>query len=230
MTFSKKYTIICLGKVSAMFAKKIKSLRLEKNLTQEQLAKELGMSKSAISMYENGRRSPDLETAELIADYFNVNMDELVMRSEIKNRNEFLYNLGFLPPPETVKRPRLGNISCGEPIMSEENFDGYDDVPTSVRCDFTLIAQGDSMTGAGIFDGDIVYIKQQPVVENGEIAAVLVDGCEKLLKRVFFTKNSVVLQAENPNYPPLTFVFDEMNNVQIIGKATGFTRILNKRK
>lgn len=209
-----------------MFAKAFKNLRLAKGLTQNQLAAALGMSKSAVSMYENGRRSPDLETAEAIADYFNVNMDDLVSRSELRSSGD-LVKVGFLPPPDTVKVPRLGGISCGEPIMSDENFDGFDDVPASISCDFTLLAEGDSMIGARIHDGDLVYIRQQPVVENGQIAAILVDGCDKLLKRVYITETSIVLQAENPAYPPLAFVGEEINRVRIIGRAVGFTSILH---
>ena len=133
---------------------------------------------------------------------------------------------GFSPPPKTKKRPRLGSISCGTPIASEENFDGYDDVPENIQCDFTLKCEGDSMIGARILDGDIVYIKQQNTVEQGEIAAVLVDGTEKLLKRVYVYSDSVVLQAENPIYPPLVFSKEDMNRVFIIGKAVAFTSII----
>ncbi len=209
-----------------MFAKNFKNLRLAKSMTQEQLAKALNMSKSAISMYENGRRSPDLETAEAIADFFNVNMDDLVSRDELRGSLN-LASLGLLPLPKTVRVPRLGVISCGEPIMSEENFDGFDEAPAHINCDFTLLAEGDSMIGARIKDGDIVYIKQQPVVENGQIAAVLVDGCDKLLKRIYITDSSIVLQAENPAYPPLAFVGEEINRIRIIGRAVGFTSILH---
>lgn len=202
-----------------------------RNMTAAELSRLAKVNEGAISQYKKGAYKATQENLERLAQTLRVSIPWL-MGADVPMEKSYDHMVpdGFLPPPETVKRPRLGAISCGEPLMSEENFDGYDDVPTVVRCDFTLIAQGDSMTGAGIFDGDIVYIQQQPIVENGEIAAVLVDGCEKLLKRVYFTQNSVVLQAENPAYPPLTFSLDDMNNVQIIGKATGFTRILSKRK
>lgn len=209
-----------------MFAKNFKNLRLAKELTQEQLAKDLGMSKSAVSMYETGRRSPDLATAELISDYFHVNIDELVTDTEFKNATDPL-KLGFMAVPHTRKVPRLGAISCGQPIMSDENFDGFDDVPDHINCDFTLLAEGDSMIGARINDGDIVYIRQQPLVDNGQIAAVLVDGCDKLLKRVYITDSSIILQAENPAYPPLVFIGEDINRIKIIGRAVGFTSMLS---
>ena len=137
-------------------------------------------------------------------------------------KNEASIPEGFQPVPKMVKRPRLGVISCGDPIMSEENFDGYDDVPEHINCDFTLTCEGDSMIGARICDGDTVYIKQQPTVENGQIAAVLIEGSEKLLKRVYITEASIILQAENPAYPPRSFFKEDMNRVSIIGRAVGF--------
>jgi repressor LexA len=133
---------------------------------------------------------------------------------------------GFQPIPSTSKRPRLGVISCGNPIDTPENFDGYDDVPDMFDCDFTLVCEGDSMMGARICDGDIVYIKQQPTIENGQIAAVLIDGDEKLLKRVYITDESIILQAENPAYPPRSYHREDMNRVSIIGKVVGFTSMV----
>lgn len=129
--------------------------------------------------------------------------------------------LGLLPMPRMVKKPRLGVIACGEPLLTEENFDGFDDVPENVKCDFTLKCKGDSMINARINDGDIVYIKCQPTVENGQIAAVMVDG-ETTLKRVFIYENKVVLQAENPKYQPFIYINEELNNIRILGKAVGF--------
>lgn len=203
-----------------MFADTLKKLRKERCLTQEQLAALLGISKSAISMYENGNREPNFEIEELIADFFNVDI------SYLRGKVTFVIPEGFSPLPKTVKKPRLGVISCGDPIMSEENFDGYDDVSELINCDFTLKCEGDSMIGARINDGDVVYIKQQPVVDNGQIAAVLIDGSEKLLKRVYITDNSIILQAENPSYPPRVFSNDEMNKVSIIGKVVGFISLV----
>lgn len=218
-----------------MFKDNLKILRKEASLTQEELAKNLRLAKSTISMYESGSREPDFETLEAIADFFNVDMDYLLGKSDIKNRyRQSLDNKkfdifsipGIMPLPKTVKRPRLGAISCGDPIMSEENFEGYDNVPTDFNCDFTLKCEGDSMIGARINDGDIVYIKQQSTVENGQIAAVLIDGCEKLLKRVYISNDSVVLQAENPAYPPRVYSKEDMNRVSIIGRAIGFSSII----
>ncbi len=203
-----------------MFSEQLKKLRKERGLTQEQLASLLKISKSAISMYENGNREPNFETEELIADFFNVNI------SFLRGKSQTSIPDGFMPMPSMVKRPRLGVISCGDPINSEENFDGYDDVPEHIVCDFTLKCEGDSMIGARINEGDLVYIRQQSTIENGQIAAVLIDGTEKLLKRVYINDDSIILQAENPAYPPRVFSKEDMNRVSIIGRAVGFTSVI----
>lgn len=125
------------------------------------------------------------------------------------------------PLPKHKKIPLLGTIACGEPIFAEENLDGYTLCPEDVEADFCLRCKGDSMIGARIQDGDIVYIKQQQTIENGEIAAVLIDD-EATLKRVYKKGDSLILQPENPAYEPLIFVREEMNEIRILGKAVCF--------
>ena len=131
----------------------------------------------------------------------------------------------LLPLPKTRTVPRLGTIACGEPILADENIEDYDKAPEGVNCDFTLKCKGDSMVGARINDGDIVYIRQQDEVENGEIAAVLVDDAgesDATLKRVYLYENQIVLQAENPKYSPWVYTGEDMNKVRVIGKAVAF--------
>lgn len=203
-------------------------LRKYKNLSQDKLAEELNLSRSLIGMWESGQRKPSYETLELIADFFNVRLDDLSGRN-VNNGNKLNKISNILPLPQTNKKPRLGVIACGEPILAEENIDDYDEVPEDIKCDFTLLCKGDSMINARINDGDIVYIRQQDEVNNGEIAACLVDGefeTEATLKRYFKYDDKIVLQAENPKYPPFVYVNEEMNKVRIIGKAVGFTSVL----
>lgn len=133
--------------------------------------------------------------------------------------NEKIDNL--LPLPKTKKVPLVGTIACGEPITAVENIEDYISMPENVHADFCLRCKGDSMINARIFDGDIVYIRQQPDVENGEIAAVLIDG-EATLKRVFKHKESLELRAENPTFPPMYFEGAELNEIRILGKAVAF--------
>lgn len=107
-------------------------------------------------------------------------------------------------------------------LMGEENIEEYVNCPKSIRADFALTCKGDSMINARIFDGDVVYIRQQKTVNNGEIAAVMIEG-EATLKRVRLFQDHIVLEPENPLYKPFVYWNDEMQSVQIIGKAVAFT-------
>lgn len=131
----------------------------------------------------------------------------------------------ILPMPATYTVPLLGTIACGEPILAAENIEDNVEVPEHIHADFALRCKGDSMINARIHDGDIVYIRQQPAVNNGEIAAVLI-GDEATLKRVYVYEDHVVLQPENPAYEPLVYFKDAMQTVRILGKAVGFTSLL----
>lgn len=119
--------------------------------------------------------------------------------------------------------PLVGDIACGTPILAEENITDYVDLPGHIRADFALTCRGDSMIGAGIQDGDIVYIRHQETVENGQIAAVLVGSEEATLKRFYRSNNAVTLNAENPSYAPMVFVGEEAAQIRILGLAIAFT-------
>lgn len=218
----------------------ISRYRESHGLSQRQFATLCGLSNGSVSLIESGLNpatgkpiKPSLKTLQCIAAGMSMSLHDLLSTSDDltidladTSESAAFADLGFLPPPTTTKKPRLGRISCGKPIDSEENFDGYDDVPDNIQCDFTLICEGDSMIGARIQDGDVVYIRQQPDVESGQIAAVLIDGTEKLLKRVLLKPNRIILQAENRAYEPLIFDGEEMNRVSIIGRAVGFTSVI----
>lgn len=202
-----------------MFSEQLKKLRKERGLTQEQLASLLKISKSAISMYENGNREPNFETEELIADFFNVNI------STLRGKGHTSIPEGFIPFPKTKKVPLLGTIACGEPILATENIEMYIKVDESIPADFALKCKGDSMINARIFDGDIVYIRQQPDVEDGEIAAVLI-GDEATLKKVHKYPNKIVLSACNPMYDDYVYTNEQLNEIRILGKAVAFFSII----
>lgn len=212
----------------ANFSDRIKGLRVERGITQEQLAAMLKVSRSTIGMYESGRREPDFETSEAIADIFNVDMDYLTGRSDIQRRHPVTPSTfiptGFSPLPDMDTLPRVGRIACGEPILAEQNIEDYDSVPSSWRATFTLICVGDSMAPR-IQDGDLVAIRQQEEVENGEIAAVRI-GDEATLKRVYFHDDYIELRPENPSYSSIIRRREEMDDVSIEGRAVGFCRAL----
>lgn len=198
------------------FSNILRQLRISDNLTQKQLADALGLAFSTISMYERGEREPDFETMEAIADYFNVTMDYL----HGKTNNISFENI--IPLPNMHKIPLLGTIACGEPILAEENIESEINIPEDIHADFALRCKGDSMVDARIMDGDIVYIRQQPTVNNGEIAAVLI-GDEATLKRVYLSNNTVTLMPCNPKYQPYVYTNEQLNEIRILGKAIGFT-------
>lgn len=183
-----------------------------------ELEKRTGIAKSSLQRYASGNtKKIPIEAVELIASATGCDAAWIMgWRDNIPTLPS-----DIMPLPKMVKKPRLGKIACGEPILTEENFEGYDDVPENIKCDFTLQCQGDSMINARINDGDIVYIKCQPTVENGQIAAVMVNN-ETTLKRVFLYQDKVILQAENPKYEPWVYVGEELNSIRILGKAVGF--------
>ena len=129
---------------------------------------------------------------------------------------------GFEPMPKMKKVPLVGSIACGDPITAEQNIEKMVDVPDNIRCDFSLTCHGDSMIDAGIHDRDIVYIRIQPEVENGEIAAVRI-GDEATLKRVYYSDDTLTLMPANPAYAPMVYSGPQLDEVQIEGRAVGWT-------
>lgn len=207
------------------FSERLRQLRTERGISQQTLANSLGdISKSSINMYERGEREPGLEMLEAIADFFNVDMDFLLGKSNIQNKERAVVfsTDNIIPMPEMRKIPLIGSIACGAPILAEEHIEDYIDIPKHIHADFALTCKGDSMINARIFDGDIVYIRKQDTVENGEIAAVLI-GDDATLKRVRLFGDHISLEPENPQYRPIVYWGDEMNSVSILGKAVAFT-------
>lgn len=201
---------------------KIKQRRIELGLTVEELANKMGYKdKSSISKIENGKA--DIPTSKVMAFARALETTTAYLLG-VEDDNSASIPPGFAPLPKMVKRPLVGTIACGEPITAEENIEDYVDVPEDAQCDFCLRCKGDSMIDAGIHDGDIVYIHIQPEVENGQIAAVRIDG-EATLKRVFWNEESQTLQllAENRNFAPLVYTGQVLDTVHIEGRAVGFT-------
>ena len=130
----------------------------------------------------------------------------------------------IIPMPKMKRIPLIGTIACGKPILAVESADDTVALPEDIDADFSLRCKGDSMVNARIFDGDIVYIKERPMVENGEIAAVII-GDEATLKRVYYTPGSdrITLRACNPVYPDMEYEGETLSHIRILGKAVAFT-------
>lgn len=202
---------------------RIKELRKANKYTQENLAKELRdrfdlkTDRVTVARWETDYQTPEMYTISCLAKIFNVTIDYL-NGSSINN----IYTIKNIEPmPNMVKVPLLGDIACGEPITAEENIETYLNMPEEIKGTFALRCKGDSMINARIFDGDIVFIREQPDVETGEIAAVLIDN-EATLKRVYKYDNRIELRAENPTFKPLSFEGEKLADIRILGKAVGF--------
>ena len=190
---------------------KIKQLRKAHKLTQEELAKILDVKPTAVSAWELGRNKPLMDKLDMMAHYFGVPISYFFEENQIKRSKNHIH---------FVKLPIVGTISCGNGVIAYEDIEGYEDVPRSWLNGgeyFFLRAKGDSMINARIMDGDLLLIRRQDDVENGGIAAVLIDG-EAVLKRVYKTDDTIILQSENPMYKPIILNKNDMKDVRIIGK------------
>lgn len=236
---------------------RIKELRNEKNMNMRQVAQALGIPYTTYISYEKGDREPNSEMLIVLADFFNCSIDYLVGRSDERidddmmdkvitidrelleqygniyeaKRAQELHDLQSqfdnIAPVHLKKFPMLGEIACGEPIWAEEDKEHYVMAGMDIQADFCLTAKGDSMINARINDGDIVFIRQQQIVENGEIAAVII-GDEATLKRWYYypDDNKLMLVAENPKYPPLMYINEELDTVRCLGKAVYFMSVI----
>ena len=205
---------------------RIKKLRIEHGMSQEDLARKLGYShKSAINKIELGINGVPSSKIVLLSKIFGVSIsyllcDDSSSRSSRPTAEEFeKYGLR----PITKKRvPLLGNIPCGEPKYADEDIECYVEIGNDVKADFCLRAKGDSMIGARIHDGDLVFIRSTPQVDNGQIAAVIIDD-EATLKRVYYypENNMMILKPENSKYKDLIYLGDQLETVRILGLAVG---------
>ena len=190
-------------------------------MSQEELAFKLGYkSRSSINKIELGKADISQSKIKAFADALDTTVAYL-MGWDVPEQP---IPPGFEPLPKMSLVPRVGAIACGEPILAEQNIETYDKIPEDWRADFTLVCEGDSMEPR-VKDGDVVAIRTQPTVENGEIAAVRIDD-EATLKHVYHYPDRLVLQPENPAFPPIVLVGEEINRAVIEGKAVGLCRNL----
>lgn len=211
----------------------IKNYRREHGFSMEQFAKLSGLSKAYISILErnvnpvNGKPViPSLETIKAVAQAINMDFNEVIAMLDgnqpVSLKDEGEIPPGFQPMPAMTEVPLVGRIACGTPITAEENVERMVCVPSKWHATFTLTCEGTSMEPR-IHDGDLVAIRSQPTVENGEVAAVRIEG-EATLKRVYLHSNFIELRAENPNFESIILAKEDMNTVTIEGKAVGLCR------
>ena len=202
---------------------RIRNRREELGLSQDELGKRLGYkSRSSINKIELDQRNLTQSKIKAIAEALETT-PAYIMGWDEPDQKLDKENLKFfdnLFPIETKTFPLIGNIACGKPILADEQFEAYIEAGANIKADFCLRAKGDSMIGARIYDGDIVFIRKQEMVDDGEIAAVLIDD-EATLKRVYYDQESNVIQlfAENPQYKTMRFAGEELDHIRILGKA-----------
>ena len=203
-----------------MLPNKLKTMRKALGMTLEELAEKLGTSRQTIHRYENGTISNiPPEKVVLLAEALCTTPASLMGWE----KSEQLPTFDNIIPITMKRLPILGEIACGEPIYASEEHESYALADSGLDADFCLRAKGESMIGARILDGDIVFVRSQNSVDNGEIAAVIIND-EATLKRVYFypEESKLILSAENPKYAPLVYVGAELDEIKIIGKAVAF--------
>lgn len=206
-----------------MLANNIRYLRKKNNFSQEFVAEKLGYKTyTTIQKWETEVSEPSIAKLKEFANLVGVDVNDII------NTNMEIDDLSFpnipnIYPIELKRFPLLGEIACGEPRFASEDRASYVEASTDIQADFCLKAKGDSMINVRIQDGDIVFIREQPSVYNGEIAAVVIDD-EATLKRVFYypEKDLFILKAENPKYDDLIYSKSELDNIRILGKAIAF--------
>ena len=200
-------------------AENIKRLRTSENLSQAEFGKIAGVTDKAVSTWEAGLKVPRMGAIEKIAAHFGIPKSSIL--DDFSPRPAPI-PAGFEPLPEMSSIPLVGTIACGTPILAEQNIETHIGILAAWHADFALTCKGDSMAPRYL-DGDVVCIHQQPEVENGQIAAVLIED-EATLKRFYRNGDTVTLQAENPAYSPLVYRGSELDAISIEGRVVGFCR------
>lgn len=207
-----------------MFGKNLRYLREKAGYKQSFLAERLRRSPSTISLWESGDAKPNTATTIDLGLLFNVTAEEL-MNVDLKKRDEN----GLEAKSKTKMIPMLGEIAAGVGIFAQENFEGYFEIDESVKADFCLKVRGDSMIEAGINYNDIAFFRKQPHVENGQIAAVQIQGeydfePRATLKKVTIQGDSIILSPANRQYDSKIFKLD---SVKILGKLVATVHYYN---
>lgn len=193
-----------------------------RKLSQQDVANSLQITPSTVSDWFLGKKYPRVDTMQRLADLLDIPMSYLT--GDSSERPQRTIPTGFEDIPHMHRVPLLGSIACGTPITAEENVEDYVNVPVDFNCNFVLRCKGDSMAPR-VMDGDLVYIRQQPDVEDGQIAAVIIDG-EATLKHVYHIPGGVQLVSDNPAYRPLMYTGNNCDELRIVGLAVAYQRML----
>lgn len=202
-----------------MFKDKIRFYRKLRGISQEALADKLGYkSFTTIQKWEDGTSSPPIGTVKKVADILGVTIEELTSDKDLSSEPDLegITNISF---PASKPVPILGDICAGEGTWCEENFEGHFFIDSSVKADFCVRVRGDSMVDAGIFNGDLAFIKKTYDYTNGKIYAVRINSdCEAVLKKVFWQEDTIILNPCNADYEPIV---TDAEGMTVIGECVG---------
>lgn len=204
---------------------RMKERRTTLNMTLLEVADKVGVKEATVQRYESGEiKNIKHETIVQLANLFKCSPQYLMGWSDkiTEDIPDSIPN-NLIPLKKIRSVPIVGSIACGTPILAEQNYISSVLLPDNVNADFSLICRGDSMIDANIQDGDIVFIKETPMVENGEIAAVVI-GEEATLKKVYYQDDTVTLLPANSAYEPMVYKKEEINGIRICGKAVAVLR------
>lgn len=201
----------------------IKTRRLELGLTLKDVAKALGVSEGTVSRYESGDiQNMGIDKIASLADVLRCSPGYLMGWTDDPSMSNGKFQAEVYPV-EIQKIPVLGKVACGQPIVINEEHEYYVKAGTKIKVDYALVAQGDSMINARIYDGDLVFLRKDQEIVDGDIYAVAIDD-EITLKRVYRYPDQGIVQlvAENPKYRPMIFSEKDGKALNIIGKAVFF--------
>lgn len=202
-------------------SRKIYLLRTENKLTQSEFAKIAGATDKAVSSWENGTRSPKLKYTKPICEYFGIDLNAFIDESNEIYKAGLPSNAIPLDLPSMHRIPILGRIPAGLPLYAEQNIEGYTLTDLNGGAEyFALRVTGDSMNAARIQDGDLLIVRRQEEVENGEIAIVLVNDEDATVKRFYSTRDTVTLmpQSTNPQHQPQMYDLRK-TRIKVLGKV-----------
>lgn len=207
------------SEVREIFSRNLKKYMDQYDLNNVELSKIVGVSESTVGKWLLQKATPRMGAIEQMARYFGIQKSDLLEERTALD----IFAFDNIIPVQTKRIPILGTIACGEPVFADEDWQGYVEAGEDLNADFALRAQGDSMINARIFDGDLVFIRKQTSVANGEIAAIIIED-EATLKRVFFHEDSGLLELrpENPAHRILAYPADKLDEIHILGKAVAF--------
>lgn len=201
------------------FANNIRFLRRQRNISQEELAEMVGYkSFTTIQKWETGDSEPNMGVLRQLADIFHLSISELV-ETDLENKSSDRPLPSNIILPSAHKLPIMGTICAGDGVVCEDDYQGTFIVDIDVKADYCLKVQGDSMIGANIYDGDIVFIsKSYDFVQDQIYAIERLDYNEASLKRVTQDGDTLILNPCNPEYHAMVTDYEE---VRIIGRCVG---------